>query len=489
MTHVYAAVQGAQFSAVGGIYNYSYPETAPEQGVDPPAGDILQTECTNSSGDPLESATYTITSGNSNPFQINTTTGQLSWRQGQVLDYETVTFYWFSIECVDNSDQSNTATAIVNVSVLPINEFVPVITSRSTITLQIIDEAPVGTVIVSTEPGAIEQYTVQDLDDGPDGQITFTLPDQSNSNFLRLFQLNSITGALSIAQSLVNSTSSIITGRITVCDSDPPRDECPEIAVSIFIVAEHNPMFNRSSIQLILPESAEIGTLVAETVCSDRESGFGYEGIDIHSVSPVNHANVFELNSTEDGYGVLVLQQPLDYEVLRPRETVNVTLRCSDNQPTQPSEDFVEIVINVLPVNDNAPRFNQTRYSFTINLASSVDRVCCVLATDADRDVGNQITYSLNDIQRRFSIQSNGEITFVRSALSDRVGITFIIDVTASDGEFDTTAQASISVIDDRPSSFGVTEIVIVALCGAAVILAILIPIVCCYCCLRNHNW
>ena len=478
------AVRGAQFqSAVDGIYNYSYLETAPDQGVDPPAGDILQAECTDSSGDPIE-ATYTITSGNSDPFQINTTTGQLSWRQGQVLDYETVTFYLFSIKCVDNSNTDNTATAMVNVSVLPVNEFVPMITPAA-ISLTITDGSPVGTVLVSTEPGAREQYTVHDLDDDPDGQITFTRSNQSNPDFLRLFQLNPRTGALSIAQSLVGTT--LTSGRIIICDTNPPRDECPNLSVTIIVtrvVAKYDPSFNRSRVHIDLPESAESGTLVVTTMCSDQDNGLGaYQGIDIYSITPISLRNSFRLNSTEDGYGIVSLQQPLDYEMLQPQEIINITLRCFDNQPIpMASEDFVEIIINVLPVNDNAPQFGQIEYSFSVDVAKNVDRVCCVSATDADRDAESKVRLTLQGAPRMFTIQNSGEITFQRSNLSDKVGTTFMFTAVASDGQFNTSVPVSLT-ITETSSTLGTTEIIIiVVVCCGALILCLFVALFCCCC-------
>ena len=505
MIIIHAGVQGTQFTAApGGVYYSSYLETAPAQGIGPPDGEISTipgpVRCTNSnsSGDPLESATYmySIISGDSTPFLINETTGALSWRQDQILDYENITFYLFDIECVDDSDINNRAAAMVNVSVLPINEYAPVINGGLTrVILSISEATPIGTVILSTEPGLGELYGVEDADDGPDGQIMFTLSNQSDSDFLQLFQIDPTSGALSVARNLFRgSSSSVLSGSVVVCDTTPQRLECPDLAVTVTLtpsVAMHDPMFNRSRVQVTLPESAELGTLVASTLCSDADLGLGaYAGISIHSVTPDTYGDSFGLNSTEDGYGDLWLRQPLDYEMLQSQQTINITLRCFDNQPT-PREDFTEVVISVLPVNDNAPQFSQMQYDFTINIASDVERICCLLATDSDRDAGNQISYSLDDVQGRFMIQNNGEITFDVSTLSDRVGITFVLGATASDGEFDTTVRVSISVIEDTGStiSFGITEIgIVVAACGGTVLLSAMIGIICCcYLCLSNR--
>lgn len=162
---------------------------------------------------------------------------------------------------------------------------------------------------------------------------------------------------------------------------------------------------------------------------------------------PETYADVFGLNSTDDGYGILWLRQPLDYNTLLTQSTVGVILRCFDNQPT-PSEDFAAIIISILPVNDNAPQFSQTLYDFTINIANNEESICCLETTDGNRDIGNQITYSLEDVQGRFTIQSNSEITFDVSMLSNQVRITFVLTATASDGEFDTYNSQSFDQCD-----------------------------------------
>ena len=439
-------------------------------------------ECIDNSGNPLDSVTYSIVDGNSDPFWLNETTGQLSWRPGQILDYENTTTYTFSIMCVDNLNQNNTAMVVV--SVTPVNEFAPTITGDNLmISLIVREDTPVGTVLLSTEPGTGELYTVEDLDDGPDGQITFSFSSQTSAVFAQLFQLDPSTGSLSITQNLMSHAPQITSGIIIVCDTTPSRPLCPRLTVTINITAEI-----RSIVNTALLESADLGTQVAAVTCPESDRVQAYEGIVIQSVTPSMYASSFELNtmnSTDSDSGAVILQQPLDYEALQPQQVVNITLTCFDNQSPPNSVSF-DVIVNVLPENDVTPRFNQTRYEFTIDIASGVERICCVLATDGDRDIGGNVTYSLFDAQGRFSIQSNGEITFVLSTLTDKVGTTFVVEVTASDGELSSTVPATISVIE-RPSSFGITGIIIVAVCGAAVVLIIIILLICC-CCIRYYT-
>ena len=443
---------------------------------------IGRVECRSSStsGTPLDSVTYSIIGGNSDPFRLNQTTGQLSLRAGQGLDYENTTSYMFSIMCVDNDDPDENNTAVVVVSVFPVNEYAPTITSNSSmISLVVRDSTPVGTVLLSTEPDNGVQFTVEDLDDGPDGQIMFSFASQT-SLLAQFFVLDPNTGALSVAQSLIGTAPAIISGAIIVCDMDSPRSECPRLTVIINITAEIRNVINRG-----LLESTEGDTQIIAVTCPESDV-FQFENIVIQSVTPSDLRASFGLNDTDSDSGVLVLEQPLDYEGLQPQQAINVTLTCFDSSQSPPKVVSFNVIVYVQPVNDVRPQFNQTRYDFTVDISSGVERICCVLATDGDRDVGGNFTYSLFDAQGRFSIQDNGEITFVLDTLRDKVGTTFVVQVTASDGELSSTVPAAISVIE-RTSSFGVTEIIIVAVCGAAAIVIVIILLICC-CCIRHYT-
>ena len=95
---------------------------------------------------------------------------------------------------------ANTATATVTILIQPVNEFRPIV-STSGLTVTLPENTPIGTTLVSTQPGGLRQYeSVTDGDDGPDGVITYTLvADQTDSDSLTL---DRVTGSLVLAQSL-----------------------------------------------------------------------------------------------------------------------------------------------------------------------------------------------------------------------------------------------------------------------------------------------
>ena len=280
---------------------------------------------------------YSITGNNSGPFEINSQNGQVSVIDGNVLDYETATSYTFTVMCTDTSNVTITATAQVNITLLPVNEFQPAV-SDSGLTVTLPENTPIGTTLVSTQPGGFRRYSVTDKDDGPDGVITYTLvADQTESAF---FTLDRVTGSLVLAQSLdVDNTPSgfgRVSVTITACDEDPPRVDCPNIAISLIVLSsnDNDPVFSSETYEVSLPESSPIGTIVATPECTDADAGAGqYQGIEI-----LSNDGPFVIQ--DETNGTVILNGMLNYSIT---PVYNITLICRD---TEGRSSIAYLVVN-----------------------------------------------------------------------------------------------------------------------------------------------
>ena len=406
----------------------------------------------------------------------------ISWAvDEQTLDYEATPFYLFNIMC---QDASGSATAMVNVSVESVNEFVPVI-SPSVIFVIVEENAPMGTSIVSTEPGGRQQYSVTDRDDGPDGVITFSFTNVEDS-LSGLFVVDPVTGNLTLSRELdvdnLPTGTDILSVRITACDTVPPRSECQNLHVSIIVqsAGDNNPMFESDQTVVMFPEDIAVGTTIASSMCSDLDVGVGsYAGIRIMSVIPPDAIDLFRLDSDDDGNGILVLVEQLDYETTR---SYNITLQCYDNQ-MPPSEDTARVYVLVLPINDEVPRFQKSFYSFAVNrITASGEDIGQVIATDNDEGVGGEIAYSiLSGDDSNFGVRPDGMV-YLKDFVFNSEGESFELVVMASDGEFNSTTEVIITV-----SGFlSIPEIVIIVVSATVFILIIVIAVVivciCWYC-------
>ena len=286
---------------------------------------------------PIATVEYSIAGDNSGPFEINSQNGPVSVIDGNVLDYETATSYTFTVMCTDTSNVTITATAQVNITLLPVNEFQPAV-SDSGLTVTLPENTPIGTTLVSTQPGGFRRYSVTDKDDGPDGVITYTLvADQTESAF---FTLDRVTGSLVLAQSLdVDNTPSgfgRVSVTITACDEDPPRVDCPNIAISLIVLSsnDNDPVFSSERYEVSLPESSPIGTIVATPECTDADAGAGqYQGIEI-----LSNDGPFVIQ--DETNGTVILNGMLNYSIT---PVYNITLICRD---TEGRSSIAYLVVN-----------------------------------------------------------------------------------------------------------------------------------------------
>lgn len=165
----------------------------------PVVGAVVTTMCTGDDGTPTQGLRYSILEGDVNAFSIDVMTGQFSVSH-QPFDYEEQQWYLVTLLCYLASDHSTNGTGEVNVTIAPINEYLPVITGSSgSNIIQLHEDKPVGISVASTIPGmALFTYTATDKDIGPGGKIIFAI----SSSSMDYFDLNLTTGRLSLQREL-----------------------------------------------------------------------------------------------------------------------------------------------------------------------------------------------------------------------------------------------------------------------------------------------
>ena len=457
------------------LIQISVKETFVAGGSPRPAEGFVTVRCIDSIGVPTSGAvTYNIVDSDPGPFLLNATTGRLSITAD--LDYETMTSYSFAVACVNISDSNITGMGMVRIDVQPVNEFEPVIMPRTFRTITLFENTPVGTTVTSTEPGGMLRYSVTDRDDGPDGNITFTLSEGSNTENARFFDLNFFTGALVLRQRLdvdnVPNAFDRVSLRIVACDMYPPGEECPNLLVNMIVFSsnDNSPRFSSDTYEVSYPESIPVGTPIITAVCTDSDRGAGeFAGIEIYQPT----SELWRLPNATNG--VVVLNMSLDYETAQMHE---FRLRCFD---TGGREDFSTVTVNVLPFK---PVFSQPSYAFTVNRISTPSNDLAIgMVTALDRDLNGRITYSLED-NENFRITNDGRILLVDYILVLE-GNSFNLTVTAHDGEFNAMSAVYITVT----GLLSIPEIVLVGLAGL-ILLVLVVIISCCvmYCCFKRQS-
>ena len=472
------------------VFETPHPEHDPLLVTDPPTPKtevVVNATCVNNTGNPVENSTilYSILEGNTALFSIDEVTGFLSVADVP-FDYEEQPWYLVHLFCHLNSDPNANGTGTANISIGPLNEFLPTISEFNTIPIP--ETTPNGTIIAATDHslGPLATYTVTDRDTGPDGVIIYTLHASRNNSDDRFFELNRESGTLTL--NAVLDVDDLPLGfqkleiSITICNMNVPLDICKIADLIVFITAANDiaPMFIAPLYTALVNESELNGTVILEIACMDDDAGADdkVQSITFADGTPTSILTTFELSHELDvGLVNVSLRSELDYE-----NTTDHTfeLVCSDGVHTATAQ----VKVNVLPVNDNLPQFTQGEgYEFT---ADRIDQkgtiIGTVEATDTDTGgAGTTITYSIVS-SSHFSIdEETGEIT-LKDYLSAGDGSTFDFDVIASDGTHETMTHVRVTAT----GLLSVLEWIYVGVCAAVLlIILIIIGIIVFYCFIR----
>ena len=396
--------------------------------------------------------TYSIIEGDADLFSIDPDSGVFSVNEDHPFDYEQQPWYIVPIQC---TLASNTGNGTVNVSIVSLNEYRPELDIMRPIVVR--ETTPRGTVIAATdeESGALVTYSASDRDSGPGGVITYSFEIGNNDD--RFFDVDQATGKITLSTDLDADDSADGSSRLSVsiaaCNEGIELDSCETKPLTIFITAANDltPEFTEAVYAGSLNESALNGTTVLQVQCVDGDIRVGgVQSVSFGDDISNETLSTFELEfDPVTGLANVSLQSEVDYESTT---SYTFSLVCSDGEHSATTL----VSVNVLPVNDNEPRFEQEGYEFSVNRADPVPSdtiIGSVRATDADSGVGGSVAYSL-DPSSRFSINSEtGEIS-LKDYLSAGDGNTFDFEVIASDGEYEArtavrvTATGLLSVLE-----------------------------------------
>ena len=482
-------VKGLQFNDAYTVTVTETPASDADADLTPPApvsGVVLTTTCSHSNGTPVVDPSdlrYSILEGDPTLFSIGESSGEFSVAD-QPFDYEEQPWYLVHLLCYLDSDPSSNGTGAVNVTIGPVNEYLPEITPSTTTIALLREDDPVGKVVAALAPrNAPFTYSATDRDDGPDGRILFDLTQGDSFQNQQVFDLDPDTGTLTLKRALDvdglpgDETFDRLDVSITACNEGIPVSICNNIALTVFITAadDNDPQFLRSQYRASVLESALNGTLVVQANCVDEDKGIGStESIAFGSGTPNSVLETFEVNST----GAVLLKGELDY---RNTTGYQFQLVCSDGDTTATTQ----VTVTVLPVNDNPPHFTEDRYEFSVERTSPTGHtVGQVEATDEDVGTGNNITYSI-ETNSNFAINAEtGEITVEDYVLAIE-GSSFDMKVYASDGELSVSATVHIRVT-------GPLTVLEIAVVSASVVLQLILMAImiccCCYCCIWKSN-
>ncbi|NWT89257.1 PCD23 protein, partial [Lanius ludovicianus] len=393
--------------------------------------------------------TYHILSGNENKvFVLDKITGLLT--TAQLLDHEVQECYSLIVMALDDGSPALSATQVLNIIVLDVNDDTPVFLKQLYKTA----------VHENQDPGAfVIKVEAVDRDAGLNSLLQYEiLPGAGYEKF----KMNSDSGELITAASLDREAQEVFSIK-----GSPSRSSTAQLCLTVLDENDHSPLFAKTQYEISVTEDLEEGTAILDLSASDEDNGLNGEVM--YSLIDDTYG-AFAIDSVT---GSIVSTKALDRETKSQYTFRAVASDCSTHFPRSTTVTFCGVTVLIQDVNDNVPKFEQSYYKASIWEGQSPKTdIIQVFATDLDSGLNGETEYSI--------LSGNENATFLidstRGILTTNTGLDYEhtssyremasshqLVLLASDRgtpSLNSTATVLITVLDvnDNPPVFGSPE-------------------------------
>ncbi|XP_073341439.1 protocadherin-16-like [Pagrus major] len=310
---------------------------------------------------------YSLFSGNRmQSFGINPITGEIWVQKSEGLDFEETPKLRLVVKAETASSSSYMA---VNLILQDVNDNLPRFQLQNYVAY--IREA-------QGYDFPIIQVAADDLDQGQNGQVTYSIRSSSMSG---LFKIDPLTGSITTAAIMDREIWTQTKLVVTATDRGTPRlAGSATLTVIIIDLNDNSPMIPLPR-EIRVPEDTLIGTVITQVTGNDVDSG---PALSYTLHLDINSQGMFGIHRYGGGVS---LTGPLDYEE---RTWYTLTVRSSDSK----HQSEANLTVLVDDVNDNAPTFTQDLYQVTVSEHLPAGSALITLtATDCDSGENGKITY------------------------------------------------------------------------------------------------
>ncbi|XP_056294836.1 protocadherin alpha-3-like [Pseudoliparis swirei] len=255
-----------------------------------------------------------------------------------------------------------------------------------------------------------------------------------SSNADHLFHVNQNDGVLYVSRKIdreeVCAQSSTCLINLKTVLENPL--EVHYVVVEVLDINDHSPSFPEKVTTLEMSESVPLGVRIQLKAARDPDSG--HFSVQHYKLSDNAHFRLEVKDKGEDGkIPILVVKKPLDRETAGSHSLVLTAL--DGGKPPKSGE--INILVNVLDINDNAPVFSKDVYSVMLDENAPVGTtVIQVNATDSDEGSNGEVVYSFTINQRLLQLFDVNPITgeiIVKSLIDYEERDKYEIEIQASD--------------------------------------------------------
>uniref|UniRef100_A0A3B5AMI9 Cadherin domain-containing protein n=1 Tax=Stegastes partitus TaxID=144197 RepID=A0A3B5AMI9_9TELE len=273
------------------------------------------------------------------------------------LDREKQPVIKLTLTAVDGGTPPKSGTSQLIINVLDVNDNVPIFT-KPLYKTSVAENAPLGTSVITV--------TAADDDEGPNGEISYSLSSKDQDHVLNLFQIDEHTGLLTVKGKIDYEEHPAFEIRVQAGDKGfPPMTAQCKVLIEVVDLNDNTPEISVTTLTNTVKEDAKIGTAIALVSVLDRDGG----------KNGIVHLNG-ELDRESDSY-------------------YNVTITAKDDGiPALTSTR--DLTVYISDVNDNSPSFSETLLNVYVKENSPVGHVIKrVSALDADTAENAQVSYSI----------------------------------------------------------------------------------------------
>ncbi|XP_066404298.1 protocadherin-23 [Molothrus aeneus] len=430
-------------------FEQSYYRTSIWEGQSPKT-DIIQVFATDLDSGLNGETEYSIVSGNENAtFLIDSARGILATNTG--LDYENASSYRLVVQAADKGNPRLSATTIVRIQVLDVNDNAPVV--------QPLGEAEVPE---NALPGFIvTQVSASDADSRPALQFGFIYDKSPEMKFA----IDQHTGVIIVVEPLDFEETAVYTLHIIVSDSVHQTEA--ELTILVLDINDNPPVFTQDFYQVNLPELISMDATVLTLSAIDRDS----EHNGMISYKILSSCEGFSIDHKN---GSLFFTEPVMQ--LKNISIIHLLIEATDGG-SLPLSAVTSIEVHIEDVNNCAPRFTKALYNLSVSEDASVgENILLFSAIDCDWTRDNMfVEYSIigGNAENLFSVETSvigSETSYklvgslvLSSALDRETAASHQLVLLASDRgtpSLNSTATVLITVLDvnDNPPVFSNSE-------------------------------
>lgn len=357
----------------------------------------------------------------SSPFSFN-----FSSREGIVtsmLDYEVTILYVFEVVCRDHGTPELSASAVMYVEVIPVNEFMPSFDSPS-YNVTITEDVAVASSFLTV--------TASDSDSGVDGELSYNL-----SSSLGHFAIDHNTGMLFITQHLDREQQASYTLEVTASDNSPSGSRSTQVNIYITVgdVNDNHPLCEQETIIIRISELTSIGSSVIQLNCSDIDQ--------LNTLHYAIHTGNEQGQFTIHDNGTITLSSLLDL----PEYHLVVSVSDSFVSP-------LSVIVNCFVYVDKATNQHPPTFVFDtleVNVTENEalgHHILQVTGADLDQDSGH-LRYYLNESFGAFHLDAISGVLYLIQSLDYESQTSYNLSVTVADeSQYFSAGSIIVHVVD-----------------------------------------